>query len=94
MPIQIRVESRGFYSPPHSSLCATASEVQQILDRFRCHHKGCGKQLDTSQNIKKCGAPMDSHLTSEPRLQQQRPGMERNAEVGLERMCQYPIESE
>ncbi|CAL1136426.1 unnamed protein product [Cladocopium goreaui] len=28
--------------------------VQQILDRFRCHHKGCGKQLDTSQNIKKC----------------------------------------
>lgn len=28
--------------------------VQQILDRFRCHHKGCGQKLDTDQKIQKC----------------------------------------
>ncbi len=31
------------------------AEVQQILDRFRCHHKGCGQKLDTDQKIQKSG---------------------------------------
>lgn len=28
--------------------------VQQILDRFRCHHEGCGQKLDKLRNLDKC----------------------------------------
>eukprot|EP00913_Durusdinium_trenchii_P019419 g18257.t1 len=30
------------------------AEVQQILDRFRCHHEGCGQKLDKLRNLDKC----------------------------------------
>lgn len=33
------------------------AEVQQILDRFRCHHEGCGQKLDKLRNLDKSGHP-------------------------------------
>ena len=39
--------------PMFTAAFSDPNEVQQILDRFRCHHKGCGQKLDQHQNVKK-----------------------------------------
>ncbi|CAK9048222.1 unnamed protein product [Durusdinium trenchii] len=38
----------------NDALTKLKSGVQQILDRFRCHHEGCGQKLDKLRNLDKC----------------------------------------